>query len=104
MKGKRLFTDDLAAAYKGSGKKYRPSNGTEGMMFMAMYCDKCVHDGNGIDTPDCPIIPLTLFVDVNDPPYPPEWRFDDDGQPECSAFDDGKVDDPRQSKLFPEAR
>jgi len=57
-------------------KAYRPSNGTEGMMFMATWCDRCAvnHDG------DCEILAESFYSDVAG------WRYDDAGAPCCTAF------------------
>lgn len=88
MPGK-LFTNDLAQLYKESGNKhYRPSNGEEGMLFMALWCEQCSQDENE----DCPILAATFYCNANDKEYPREWTFDDDGQPCCTAF--GPAGDP----------
>lgn len=39
MKGKELYPE--GAFLDAAGQKYRPSNGTDGEMFQAMWCDKC---------------------------------------------------------------
>ena len=31
------------------------SNGTEGMIYTEQWCDRCKHNGNGVDDPWCPI-------------------------------------------------
>jgi hypothetical protein len=66
------------------GDKYRPSNGTEGMMFMDDFCNCCEMD-NGRDI-CCRIMMLTMVYDLNDPEYPPEWQYDENGEPVCTAF------------------
>jgi hypothetical protein len=79
MPGK-LYTDDLAQAIKESGeKKYRPSNGTEGTMFMGNWCEQCHKEL------ECQIIGLTMILDKKDEGYPAEWTYKD-GQPVCTAF------------------
>lgn len=60
-------------------KSYRPSNGTEGTIFMAQFCDRCTKD-------DCWIIIDTFRLSIDDPEYPKEWTFDEDGEPTCTAF------------------
>jgi len=66
-------------------EKYRPSNGTEGMIFLDKFCDHCMHDD-----PDneiyCEIIEKTMMFDVDDKGYPTEWRYGEDGQPICTKF------------------
>ena len=67
-------------------KKYRPSNGTEGIYFMEKFCDKCYYDRNS----DCEILARTLIFDVNDPEYPKEWTYKNNS-PVCTKFKD--IDD-----------
>jgi len=78
--------DKLIAKIKDSNpiKKYRPSNGTEGEIFMTSFCDQCIHD-NG-ETKLCHIIGRTMALDIDDPGYPCEWQYGDDGQPKCTKF------------------
>ena len=63
---------------------YRPSNGTEGMAFQETWCDRCRRDATG----RCPILGATMLFDIDDPEYPREWTFADDGAPICTAFVD----------------
>jgi len=75
-------------------KKYRPSNGTEGMIFMGKFCDHCIHD-NG-DTKMCDIITLTMGLGVDEKDYPEEWTYDENDKPTCTKYkkwDWGKDDD-----------
>ena len=73
---------------------YRPSNGTEGEIFMSAWCAKCVRDrpqrgGNPFD--GCEIITLTMAFDIDHPSYPEAWVQDDEGTPsclECTAEDE----------------
>lgn len=66
---------------------YRPSNGTDGEMFMSSFCYQC---SKWRDDPDaktqCSIAASTMFWDIDDPKYPKQWRYVD-GQPTCTAFD-----------------
>lgn len=69
-------------------RKYRPSNGSEGMDFTARFCDRCrrdqaFQDGTG---DSCPIVAATVICDVDDPDYPKEWIEDEQG-PRCTAFE-----------------
>ncbi len=77
-----LFPDDLAAKFAERARTaYRPSNGTEGEMFMERWCYHCVHEQT------CGIILKTLLFDVEDLEYPGEWQYGTNGQPKCTAFE-----------------
>jgi hypothetical protein len=71
-------------------RKYRPSNGTEGAIFMSHWCDRCKRDEafqrDPINNDSCPIVAATMAYDVGDQSYPVEWVEDDDG-PRCTAFE-----------------
>ena len=67
---------------KSAGKPYRPSNGTEGEMFMEMFCDRCSK------LSCCRIVGLSMAVEKDDPEYPKEWVFDSEGCPTCTAFEE----------------
>lgn len=78
-----------------AGQKYRPSNGTEGEIFMGNWCCKCQRDksmreGADFDECDdderCDLIANTMCYDVEDDEYPKEWTYGNDGQPCCTAF------------------
>ena len=78
-----IYPDDHAAVLKESaGEKFRPSNGTEGELFIDSWCFECQRDTNQ----DCPIVAATFAFDVTDPEYPSEWQYGPDGQPRCTAF------------------
>lgn len=62
---------------KAAGKPYTPSNGTEGMMFHDLWCASCVKASS------CMIELRAMNGD-----QPKQWRFDDDGVPECTSFSD----------------
>jgi hypothetical protein len=74
-----------------SDKKYRPSCGSEGADFMAIFCDRCVRDEafqrDPANNDGCFIAARTMAHDVNDPEYPSEWIYGEDGRPTCTAFD-----------------
>ena len=65
-------------------RKYRPSNGTEGGLFIEAWCFKCKKDKKKIG--NCRILARTLAFDINDKRYPKEWRYGKDRKPECVAF------------------
>ena len=71
-------------------KKYRPSNGTEGEMFMAEFCHRCVRDAafrnDEKGAKGCEIIVKAMCFDVDDPQYPEEWTYDWNGEPTCTGF------------------
>ena len=82
-----MFSAELAESLKvDAGKKYKPSNGTEGEIFMSRFCHQCKR----IDEP-CPILGRVFFGKEVD-----EWAISKHGHPECTAFDE--VDTLNQSK------
>jgi hypothetical protein len=66
-----------------AAKPYRPSSGSEGEMFRAAFCDRCVHDVNS----DCGILLRTLVHLPDDEEYPKEWTHDAEGEPTCTKFE-----------------
>lgn len=66
-------------------KPYRPSNGTEGEMFMGRFCERCVKD-NPDEDQGCEILMMTMALDTDDEGYPSEWVQDHNG-PRCTAFE-----------------
>ena len=92
-------------------EKYRPSNGTEGMIFCEHFCDQCIHEKfnhtmNDVDK-KCDILSATMLYDIDDPEYPSEWTYDDQGHATCTAWqkwdwgNDGDPDDPDNPKAPP---
>jgi hypothetical protein len=74
---------------------YRPSNGTEGECFFEGWCTRCARDkamneGKPIEDCDddekCDLIANSFAFDIDHPKYPQEWRYDDKGEPCCTAF------------------
>jgi len=80
-----------------SCRKYRPSNGTEGMGFTEAFCDNCLNQHPDPDNKkQCMILCRTMCYDINEKEYPEEWIYGEDGEPTCTAFvkwDWGKDDD-----------
>lgn len=70
-------------------RPYRPSNGTEGEIFDAVYCENCARDRRYRETLDgrdgCNILVHALAYDLNHPEYPKEWVYLA-GVPTCTAF------------------
>lgn len=85
-----------------AGKPYRPSNGTEGMMFEDEFCERCKHDEIYNRTGDidyaCMIHTLILIHQPGDPEYPVEWDHDFKGRPRCTAFEANDRRGPRPPK------
>ena len=71
-------------------KKYRPSNGTEGEGFIDEYCMHCLHEKYSHtyneDDKKCEILTNTMIYDINEPEYPEEWIYDENGNPCCTAY------------------
>lgn len=65
---------------------YEPSNGTEAMIFMESFCDRCLKQPKDPNE-GCPILGNTLFYSIDDPKYSKEWQYNKDGQPVCTAFE-----------------
>jgi hypothetical protein len=55
-------------------KPYRPSNGTEGMVFVRRFCARCVKESE--DYP-CDIRRRALVFQIGEPQYPTEWIAED---------------------------
>lgn len=90
MTDRGIYPDDLADRLKArAGEKYRPSNGSEGEIFMMNYCHVCKRDAEFREgTGDsCPIAADVHCYSKDDPKYPAEWQYGHDGQPTCTAFD-----------------
>ena len=74
-----------------SVKKYQPSNGTEGDMFISQYCSQCKHERfihsqqDGDKT--CDILTRTMCHSVNEPEYPEEWQYNEEGKGYCTKYD-----------------
>lgn len=90
---------------------YRPSNGTEGMIFMEDFCDQCLHQNPDPDpkytkAKNCEICLASMCYSPCDPEYPTEWRYVN-GKPVCTKFvkwdwdTDGDPDDPDNPKAPP---
>lgn len=66
---------------------YRPSNGTEGDIFMDKFCFNCK---NNPEENPCLILRDSLAYHIDNPHYPKEWIEDEKGE-RCTAFQD--IDD-----------
>lgn len=61
-------------------KRYRPSNGTDGMRFMSRFCEVCEHESV------CEIHMESMSFDKDEDDYPMEWTYDSNENPTCTAF------------------
>lgn len=91
-----------------NNRKYRPSNGSEGMWFTEKYCMNCIHCDPDPDGPkQCEILCDTMCFNVNEPEYPGEWTYDENDKPKCTKWvkwdwgNDGNPDDPDNPKFIP---
>ena len=89
-------------------KKYRPSNGTEGMWFESNFCYSCIHQNpDPTKEKNCEIAMRAFCFDVDDKEYPIEWQYDALGHPTCTAHvdwnwdSDGDPEDPDNPKAPP---
>lgn len=78
-----------------AGEKFRPSNGTELALFTCSWCENCGKDllVNGEKDVDdckpgdlCKILTAATLHAEDDPRYPQEWQYGEDGQPMCAAY------------------
>jgi len=70
-------------------RKYKPSNGTDGMIFQDKFCDRCKFRTEEI-LGDCEIDLMAMSFEINDPKYPKEWIYDKNGNPTCTKFEKRK--------------
>lgn len=90
-------------------KLYRPSNGTEGMIFEEHYCSQCIHDNPDPNHPKkCELIVRAMCFYETEPEYPLEWTYDALGHPRCTNYvnwnwsSDGDPNDPDNPKKLPD--
>lgn len=76
-----MFLIKMLHFTNGTGKLFRPSNGTTGEIFMDAFCHKCAKHEDG-----CDILLATLFYGTDDACYPKEWHYNKEGYPICEAF------------------
>ncbi|MGC1494191.1 MAG: hypothetical protein WA790_00170 [Sulfitobacter sp.] len=86
--------------HSGTLRPYRPSNGTEGDIFMAEWCERCAL--SNFDDPDtsCMINLRALAHSIGDPEYPAEWNYTNGGIPQCTAFTSETPCEPRCDKTL----
>jgi hypothetical protein len=68
-------------------KPYRPGNAREGWDFDDAWCARCQQDAGFRDGDGgCHVLADTIIFNVDEPGYPTEWRYGENGKPECTAF------------------
>jgi len=79
-------------------KLYRPANGTDGLIFMENWCERgCLKFTSiGQYTKSCDILERSFCYDIDDPGYPSEWIYGENGKPCCTEYRNGDEADPRQ--------
>ena len=73
--------------------KFKQSNSDQGSCFESDYCLNCRRYRRSKQTDDyyCRIRLYTFAYDIDDPEYPSEWIYQEDGSPTCTAFDDKRL-------------
>ncbi len=61
-------------------KRFRPANAKECEHLLDIWCGDCLKGE------DCETALMVIIVpDVDDPEYPKEWVYGEDGKPMCTA-------------------
>lgn len=93
---------------------YRPSNGTEGDIFMSYFCARCERDKDFQDDPEmgisCPIVANALAFGITEEGYSKEWVRDVDSDvttiggsgARCTAFVERGEEIPYRSDKTPD--
>lgn len=81
-----------------AGTPYRPSNGSEGRMFQARFCDHCIREDREAED-YCPIYTAAFVFGEHEEGYPAEWVHNVKGEPSCAAYKARTFDEERR-KLF----
>lgn len=94
---RHMYPPEQAAQFfaPSAGQPYRPSSGTEGEMFEAVWCDGCAIRGI------CKIPIKAMAFDKGEPGYPKAWVYGEDGQPKCTAFRDASAPRRRPAPMRP---
>lgn len=86
----RRTANQVSAEIKVLYHRYRPSNGTEGEIFMERFCFRCTKFPDDPMAPDqCEILGNSFCYEIDDPKYPKEWIANDASglqDPRCTAF------------------
>lgn len=85
---------------EASGESFRPSNGTEGIIFHDAFCARCIHE-KFMHTQchgdlQCDILNRSLLFDKAEKGYPIEMQYNNEGWPVCinwKQWDWGSDDD-----------
>lgn len=73
------------------GKAFRPANGSEGESFKEAFCNRCMRERDDC----CHILTKSFCYRIDEEGYPPEWIFNTNGSPTCTAFEMVKTEDKR---------
>lgn len=65
--------------------KYRPANGTDGMIFMDKFCSNCCRKTR------CNIMDNSMIFDKKDKQYPKQLVLDESGNGTCTNFNKERV-------------
>ncbi len=116
-----IFPKVLYCFPDSAGEPFRPSNGTEGIIFHDAFCGNCIHEKFSHTQVhgdlQCEIMDNMILFEIKEEGYPVELVFSDDGWPICTNWkkwdwgndDDGWNDppeppyepqDPNQLMLF----
>lgn len=83
-KQRQFMTDDFAThvlTFGNVGRPYRPSNGTEGECFESAWCRDCKHNDG------CNIFLNAMLFRKDEPEYPKELVYGEDGHPRCNGHE-----------------
>lgn len=70
---------------------YRPSNGTEGDIFQAHWCNHCANE-DIINELFCDILGAVFMLNIEDEQYPKQWCYLN-GTPTCTAFTPKQIEE-----------
>ena len=82
------------------GKPYKPYSAEEGIVFEDRFCNQCKRDQKYFETMDgadsCDIHNRGQCFLSSDEDFPPEWSYDENEKPTCTAFE--KIKEPAKSR------
>ena len=80
-----MFPKTLYQFPQSAGKPFKPSNGTEGEIWMEKFCYQCIHERwshhQNEDGGKCEILTNGLIGE-----QPKEWMFSENGWPVCTEW------------------
>lgn len=85
------------------GDPYRPSNGTEGEIFIAGWCNRCQRDAahrrSDGSRPGCDILARSFAHEIGEEGYPSEWVYGPKGEGICKAWQPERARRARRPKV-----